>query len=424
MALGEESGMTSPLHTRRPAENGFSVRQRYLRLLLLVGLSTAPYGAAAQAARDSAGVRVVRYTRTARPLAMWTLGDRPLLETGASGDEGSQLATVRGVVRLSGGRIAVANGATHDIRVFDHDGRFVRALGREGAGPGEFKSLTRLMRAGDTLVGIDGDTRAHVFTVTGTLLRSLRPARRAGSRGARRVGLGTAGTSYVVVINGAPRAEEQQQTITYTVTRSNAEGDSLLPLLTFPGYRASPIAGTPAKLLLDAEGHSAASGDRFCVAYSDRYDIACYDGRGILTLRIGREVARREIREEERAIVRQAFLDANRDAPPAIRQRMVRAAQEFRFAERTPLFSRLLLSEEGDLWIGPFDPGFGLPGPGASLAPRTRQVWSVFARDGAWVADVTLPPRFVLFEAGRDYVAGVAIDDDDVESAVVWALRR
>jgi hypothetical protein len=48
----------------------------------------------------------------------------------------------------------------------------------------------------------------------------------------------------------------------------------------------------------------------------------------------------------------------------------------------------------------------------------------VFAFDGAWIADVKLPPRFAPLDFGRDYVAGVAFDADDVERIVVWGLRR
>jgi hypothetical protein len=62
-----------------------------------------------------------------------------------------------------------------------------------------------------------------------------------------------------------------------TLTLSNAAGDSLIPLVTFPGYRTSPINGTPARLLLDAEGVVAASESGACLGYSDRFVLTCYD---------------------------------------------------------------------------------------------------------------------------------------------------
>ena len=398
-----------------------------LRLLLVVTLfalaSWSPVGLA-QATRDSAGVRLATYSRSAKPRATWSLSAQPLLELGVTDDPASEFAAVRGVVRLADGGVAVANGASNEIRVFSRDGRFVRALGRAGSGPGEFRRITRLLRRGDTLVGVDGDSRAHVFEPSGRLVRSLRPARRAGSRTPQRIGLGAGPTSYVLVTDGAPMAERERQIIFYTLTVADAAGDSLLPLVTMPGYRTSPINGTPARQLLEAEGVVAASDSSACAGYSDRLVLTCYGPTGRARVRISRDIAPRAIREEERALVRQAYLDANRDAPPAVRQQMTTAVQAFPFASTAPAFSRLALGPDGELWVGPFDPGFGLPGPGAPLAPTTPQTWSVFAPDGTWRAEVTLPRRFAPFEFGRDYVAGVAFDADDVERVVVWGLRR
>jgi hypothetical protein len=228
----------------------------------------------------------------------------------------------------------------------------------------------------------------------------------------------------VLVTDGTPLAERERQIILQTLTVADAAGDSLLPLVTVPGYRTSLINGTPARLLLDAEGVVAAADSSVCAGYSDRLVITCYGPTGRARLRISRDVAPRALREEDRAMVRQAYLDANRDAPPAVRQQMATAAQAFPFASTAPVFSRVVFGSDGELWVSPFDPGYGLPGPAAPLAPTTPQTWSVFAPDGAWSADVTLPPRFAPLEFGRDYVAGVAFDADDVERVVVWGLRR
>ncbi|MBP9898082.1 MAG: hypothetical protein KBF28_06905 [Gemmatimonadales bacterium] len=398
-----------------------------LRLLLAVTLyALASWSSVglAQVTRDSAGVRLATYSRKAKPRATWSLSAQPLLELDVTDDPASEFAAVRGVVRLADGGVAVANGASNEIRVFSRDERFVRALGRAGSGPGEFRRITRLLRRGDTLVGVDGDSRAHVFEPSGRLVRSLRPARRAGSRTPQRIGLGAGATSYVLVTDGAPMAERERQIIFYTLTVADAAGDSLLPLVTMPGYRTSPINGTPARQLLEAEGVVAASDSSACAGYSDRLVLTCYGPTGRARVRISRDIAPRAIREEERALVRQAYLDANRDAPPAVRQQMTTAVQAFPFASTAPAFSRLAFGPDGELWVGPFDPGFSLPGPGAPLAPTTPQTWSVFAPDGTWRAEVTLPRRFAPFEFGRDYVAGVAFDADDVERVVVWGVRR
>lgn len=394
-----------------------------LRHALIICVCTITSAAAAQSVRDSAGVRVVHYAREFAPRTTWSLGAR-LLEIGGGSGAGHEFASIRGVIRLSDGRVAVANGSTNELRLFAADGTLERTLGRSGTGPEEFRRLTRLLRSGDTLIGVDADSRAHVFEPSGTLLRSLRAARRAGTRNPQRIAAGSSGSTYVVVTEGTGRDELEHHVIMQTLARSDEAGDSLSPLVSFTGYRAIRVGGAPSRLLLDAEGIATVAQDRSCVGYSAEFDITCYDRGGRAVLRIRRDVASRDIRDEERALVRRAYLDANRDAPPAIRQQMERAAQEFRFAERAPAFSQLVRGTSGELWVRPFSAGVGLPGPAAPLVTTVAQTWSVFAPNGSWLANIVLPPRFVLYEPGPDYVAGVAFDADDVEHVVVWRIQR
>jgi hypothetical protein len=58
------------------------------------------------------------------------------------------------------------------------------------------------------------------------------------------------------------------------------------------------------------------------------------------------------------------------------------------------------------------------------MAPKRAQRWSVFSPDGAWLADIVLPARFIAHDMGRDYVAGVSFDADDVERVTVWRIHR
>lgn len=66
----------------------------------------------------------------------------------------------------------MANVKPSEIRLFSSSGAFQRALGRNGQGPGEFNQhLFGLLRADDSLIGIDNTTRTGV-----------RPGRRAHSQ--------------------------------------------------------------------------------------------------------------------------------------------------------------------------------------------------------------------------------------------------
>jgi hypothetical protein len=382
-------------------------------------------GLGAQIAGDRAAVRVVRYARTAVPMQRWTIDAKPLLEIGGVDGQGpSEFAEIRGVVRLQDGRIAVANGATNEIRIFSKSGAFQSSGGRAGSGPGEFRRLLRLFQFGDTLLGVDADTRVQLFTADGRLVRSGRPAHVEGSRNPQRVGVLRDGSTIVVATKGTQQRPTGEVMYLYSVYRSTFEGDSLAPLFEFPGYREVRVGQAPSRLPLDGEGTVTARDRRICAGFSSRFDVTCYDASGTGIIRIVREIEARAPTDSDRSVVRNAYLAANRDAPPRIREQMERAVQEFRFADRVPAFSRLLISSNGELWVSEFDPSTNLPGPSALLAPRRSQRWSVFSPDGAWLADVLLPERFIAHDIGRDYVAGVSFDSDDVERVTVWRIRR
>ena len=65
-----------------------------------------------------------------------------------------------------------------------------------------------------------------------------------------------------------------------------------------------------------------------------------------------------------------------------------------------------------------------MPGRRGTVIPPKPTTWSVLGADGRWIANVVLPARFSLLDAGRDYVAGIELDEDDVETVVVYPLKR
>jgi hypothetical protein len=343
---------------------------------------------------------------------------------GISGQGPSEFADIRGVVRLQDGRVAVANGSSSEIRIFSQNGAFQTSVGRAGAGPGEFRRLLRLYRFGDSLAGVDADSRVQMFAADGRLVRGLNPARPEDHRRPQLVGVLRDGSAVIVATKGMPQPTAGEVMHLYSVFRSGHESDSLTHLFELSGYREVRVGQAPSRLLLDGEGAVTARDRRICAGFSARFELTCFDPSGKAITRIIREIDVRALTDSDRDVVRRAYLAANRDAPPRIREQMERAVQEFRFADRAPAFSRLHLSANGQLWVSNFDPSTGLPGPLALQAPRRPQRWSIFSPNGEWQADILLPARFVPHDMGLDYVAGVTFDADDVERVTIWRIRR
>lgn len=93
-------------------------------------------------------------TGSASTASRWTVSPESVVRIGvAEGASYEQLYQVRAAARLEDGTVAVANGGSAEIRLFDRTGRFIRSIGGRGEGPGEFAFLQRLLvLRGDTIL--------------------------------------------------------------------------------------------------------------------------------------------------------------------------------------------------------------------------------------------------------------------------------
>jgi hypothetical protein len=382
--------------------------------------------ARSQQTRDSAGIRVVSYARQARPQGRWTLDPKPVLQIGGTDEGPTGFARVVGVVRLSDGRIAVANARPSEIRIFDSSGRFVRSLGRNGTGPGEFnRVLFRLLRSGDTLIGSDNSMREQVFAPNGELVRSLARARPPSTSGnPARIAFDAQGGALVQAIELAD-ASTSAPDVFQRVFRESRDGERYVSILRVFLYRPNNGGGVAPRLVLYAPGPRIfASATRLCVGNTADFAITCHDSSGRPLVVIRRDVPSRAITEADRKHFGDAYLAANKGVSPQGIASIKEAIRLAQFAERAPAFSRAMISTSGELWVSEFDPSEDSLGPPSFQTPTVEMRYSVFGRDGTWLSDIVLPPRFRPFEAGADYIIGVSLDDDDVERVTLYGIRR
>lgn len=106
---------------------------------------------------------------------LWVIGTTPIVTIGTTeADPGHELAGVTGALRVPGGFI-VANSGSRELRRFDSTGRFVRASGQKGQGPGDFGgAMTPFPALGDSLHVFDaGNLRWTLHDATGRYARVL-----------------------------------------------------------------------------------------------------------------------------------------------------------------------------------------------------------------------------------------------------------
>jgi hypothetical protein len=80
------------------------------------------------------------------------------------------------------------------------------------------------------------------------------------------------------------------------------------------------------------------------------------------------------------------------------------------FAEFVPAFSQFLVSSAHELWVRTPDLIDAQGAGELNQVPLRSSTWSVFDKDGQWLANVSLPGGFQPTDVGSDYVLGVQFD--------------
>lgn len=224
-------------------------------LALAVGATLTPNGCGDRApmqstvtVHDSAGITIVENEPGGgwREGEGWRLSDEPVLDIGViEGDEAYELHNAWDALRLSDGRIVVANSGTHELRFYASDGSHIRSVGRQGGGPGEFRVINGLDRLpGDTIAVWDPRAlRVSYFASDGEFVRSVSPA--LADEGFEWEHYGTfADGSFVLrptVVPGAGGSDGLRRDTTAYTRYGGADGALLDTLAVTPGREVAVI---------------------------------------------------------------------------------------------------------------------------------------------------------------------------------------
>jgi hypothetical protein len=403
--------------------------------LAAVLLSIVPFGASSpQAVRDSAGVRIVSYDARFKPPRQWRVEPRPELEIGgADGTGPTEFSEIMGVVRLRDGTIVVANMHTNELRFFDAGGRHVRTAGRSGQGPGEFLQVYLLKLRADTLIAFDSRYGAELFSMDGKFLRLVTPPRLFETLYlSTPVGVFADG-SFAYGAQRTRNIPPQGVSIdSSAIVHVSADGQKATLITWFAGYERNLNAESQGaeRLAFAATGSRVVFPARTCVGFSRSYEIRCYAPAGTLQLITRRQTVRVPVSDSARRAWAAWYLRPGGESsglpPPQVLERRERILRAKVYAREYPVFARFLEARTGELLVRDYRPEDDTH-RGSSIAPdapSTPTHWNVFAADGAFIADLTLPARFTPFEVGESYVLGVSRDDDDVERVTLLRLRR
>jgi hypothetical protein len=363
--------------------------------------------------RDSAGVRLVLYDHMPSLPVAFHLSATPLFTVGErTSDPRYEFPSGVLATRLSGGQLIVSVFAASDLRVYDRAGHFVRTIGREGQGPGEFEGIGLMCRVrGDSLLVVDrNDRRLSVLDSAGNVAYQhavVRPLPRCPVNGALFM-------TYTLPASEQPdsSARDPRRRVRLVQMERGPNAKSEVDLGMFPSGDGNLLIA-----MRNAQGQSggrlrtqrpfgrvttfAPDGDEIYIGEGTTYEIRTLaaDGRLLRILRIDAapEPVTPELRDAFRAEQIAPLTGQSRqDRDGVLRQRSL-------YPSRVPAYGDVRVDGARRLWVQKYP-----------LPAQKTQEWTVFNRDGEMLGLAAMPADLRVLEIDSDYVLGevMLIDRD------------
>jgi hypothetical protein len=396
-----------------------------LPVILLLGCRAGESPGGGASVVDSAGVVIVTNSIADRAITEWSIDPNPMVRIGGAREEpGQQLYRVAGAIRLSDGRLVVANAGSVEIYYYDRAGEFVRAVGGRGGGPGEFQWLDWIAKLdGDTIVAYDSsERRVSWFDDQGELARAVTVRASSDVRWPSPVGVFDDG-SLLVRQYISPEDYAGLHHWMFRLLRYDAATGSMAPLGKFRGEDSFhvPVGRGVANYGVPF-GPSTAVGltdSSFYVAHNDRFEIRFYEPSGTLRRIVRRAQPVVPVTDELADRFREAALEL---LPSERRSQLETVLDDIPVPETVPAFGSayyvgrlpaVMLDEAGNLWVLEY-----------TWHRNEATHWSIFDGDGVAVAQLTLPAGYEPLHVGTGHVVLRTRDELDVESVQVHRLVK
>jgi len=276
-----------------------------------------------------------------------TRSTQPLVVIGGTGGP-AEFGSIRSVLLAGDGSVYVADPSYRVVSIFDSAGRLVRQLGREGAGPGEYRDPYSLAWLGQGIALLDpGNSRIGLYDSAGHWTKSWIVQRISGSQFIRLYRTPPTFWSY-----GLRPAGAQQEGIFIQYTRAGPT-DTLTFIRPSTGLAKGRVCHRPDKgitffsapfgpVLLEIP----TPGARRAPALSTSYRIAFVNAQGDTIRAIERQVPPAPISDEEWEEANADWIKFRKDWPTASCDH-----GEFERPEFKPPLAFLFYDDIGQLWV-------------------------------------------------------------------------
>jgi len=354
----------------------------------------------------------------------WTLDRDEVLEIGSDeSDSTYHLMWVSDVERLDDGRLFVGNRGTDQLLLFDEEGRFVRAGGGPGEGPGEFSRVGEIFRcAGDTLV-VEDTRRVHLFDGSGRFVRTENVVPDLQSRSIGVYGVKPDCSALLLQeMESVPDPPARAYRIPFTLFWARFAGGARDTVAAFPGWEMTRSSRTP--LPFGAYPVWTAGGSDVYLARSEAFEVHVFRPGDRISDRVIRwRSPPRAVTAADRAAYAEFRARVLEDEP--FMRDVLEPLDDFPAPEHRPAFLDLIVDDEGNLWAREYPVEIGGYPTNDQVDPSDPpDVWHVFDPEGRLLGPVEMPRGFELHGVHGGYAIGVAVDDLDVERVQLYPIDR
>ncbi len=337
------------------------------------------------------------------------------------------LVQVEGLSVGADGSMYVLDLHAGSIKQFDRTGQFVRHIGRQGEGPGEFRSLVDIgdQPNGGFSIWDSGNRRISVFDSAGAFVKGIRVPNGIYSRRAFKVD--TSGTYYVKIRGGPVRINSGglMSTSSFSYLRLTPEGQILdtlsLPAATPPGGFETYTEEGLRLPFTRQEIYVLSPLGYLVVGSNEEYSFEIRDPKGPIVVQrddfegvaVGRE-ERQEWQHLARVLERQRGISISG------------------IPDRKPAYRDLWVDSDGRIWVHKYVEAVKRDVPetrknrSGGLEPNLSwlepNVFDVYSKDGEFLWCAQLPRRATLHASRGNLAWGVIRGDFDEEYLVRWRL--
>lgn len=353
------------------------------------------------------------------PTGAIRVATEPSLQIGVMGsDPEYEFTKISDVTSLPDGSIAVLELTPPRVRIYSADGSFIRDIGREGQGPGEFQAPFRLTTTDDGRLLVWDPPLRQVVTldpadglVGQRYVRDDPPAYHEGEI------LPDGSRLIRHVTSGVEQPEDRVWRRPAVLKRVGAGGEiALTPLAGIEEWmdRRGGAVGVP--FAIEPIYGGGGPDTIVVVGEGSTWDLRVWDARGHPRFTITSARDRRRATQEEAESERADFeREAGMWGEEVMNRIWSRADLEDR--REAPTYEGVWVDGCGDIWAGLWNSTSapGLPAPTTAL---------VFDREGRLRGSVELPDGVQITEIGVDRLVGVSRDRFRVERVVTHSITR